>query len=28
MMMETVIYSREFLYVKELYETGKLGRIQ
>jgi predicted dehydrogenase len=28
MMMETVIYSREFLYVKELYITGKLGRIQ
>ena len=28
MMAETVIYSREFLYVKELYETGKLGRIQ
>jgi predicted dehydrogenase len=28
MMMETVIYSREFLYVKELFETGKLGRTQ
>ena len=28
MMMETVIYSREFLYIKELYETGKMGRIQ
>jgi predicted dehydrogenase len=28
MMMETVIYSREFLYVKELYTTGKLGRLQ
>lgn len=28
MMAETVIYSREFLYVKELYTTGKLGRIQ
>lgn len=28
MMMETVIYSREFLYVKELNETGKLGKIQ
>ncbi|MCC7207450.1 MAG: Gfo/Idh/MocA family oxidoreductase [Anaerolineae bacterium] len=28
MMMETVIYSREFLFVKELYTTGKLGRIQ
>jgi predicted dehydrogenase len=28
MMAETVIYSREYLYVKELYDTGKLGRIQ
>jgi predicted dehydrogenase len=28
MMAETVIYSREFLYVKELFETGKMGRIQ
>jgi predicted dehydrogenase len=28
MMMETVVYSREFLYVRELYTTGKLGRIQ
>jgi predicted dehydrogenase len=28
MMMETVIYSREFLFVKELYEKGELGRIQ
>ncbi len=28
MMMETVIYSREFLYVRELRDTGKLGRIQ
>ncbi|MDX2039360.1 MAG: Gfo/Idh/MocA family oxidoreductase [Isosphaeraceae bacterium] len=28
MMMETVVYSREYLFVKELYETGKLGRIQ
>jgi predicted dehydrogenase len=28
MMAETVIYSREFLFVKELYETGELGRIQ
>ncbi len=28
MMMETVVYSREFLYVKELYTTGKLGCIQ
>jgi predicted dehydrogenase len=28
MMMETVVYSREFLYIKELYEKGELGRIQ
>lgn len=28
MMMETVIYSREFLFVKEMYENGELGRIQ
>jgi len=28
MMMETTIYSREFLYVKELYTSGKMGRIQ
>lgn len=28
MMMETTIYSREFLFVKELYEKGELGRIQ
>lgn len=28
MMMETVVYAREFLYVKELYEKGKLGKIQ
>jgi len=28
MMMETVVYSREFLFVKELYERGDLGRIQ
>jgi predicted dehydrogenase len=28
MMMETVVYSREFLYIKELYETGALGKIQ
>ncbi len=27
MMMETVIYSREFLLVKEMYEKGELGRI-
>ncbi|MDA0749134.1 MAG: Gfo/Idh/MocA family oxidoreductase [Verrucomicrobia bacterium] len=28
MMMETVVYAREFLFVKELYEKGKLGKIQ
>ncbi len=28
MMMETVIYSREFLYVRELRDTDRLGRIQ
>ena len=28
MMMETVVYSREFLFVKELYDRGELGRIQ
>ena len=28
MMMETVIYSREFMFVRELYQSGKLGRIQ
>src|SRR4051795_9188965 len=26
--METVVYSREYLFVKELYDQGKLGRIQ
>jgi predicted dehydrogenase len=28
MMMETVVYSREFLFVKQLYESGKMGRLQ
>jgi len=28
MMMETVLYSREFLYMKELYESGELGKVQ
>ncbi len=28
MMMETAIYTREYLYVKNLVESGKLGRIQ
>ncbi len=27
-MMETVVYSREYLFVKELYDLGELGRIQ
>ncbi len=28
MMAETVVYSREFLFIKELYEKGELGTIQ
>lgn len=28
MMMETVVYAREFLFMKELYENGDLGKIQ
>jgi predicted dehydrogenase len=28
MMMETVVYAREYLFVKELYDRGELGRIQ
>lgn len=28
MMMETVVYSREFLFVKEMYGKGELGKIQ
>lgn len=28
MMMETVVYSREYLFAKDLYEKGVLGRIQ
>jgi len=28
MMMETVVYSREFLYVKSIYESGEMGRVQ
>lgn len=28
MMMETAIYTREFLFIRELVDTGKLGRIQ
>lgn len=28
MMAETVVYSREFLFIKELYDRGELGKIQ
>lgn len=28
MMMETVVYAREFLYMKELYDNGDLGKVQ
>jgi predicted dehydrogenase len=28
MMMETVVYAREFLFMKEIYEKGELGKIQ
>ena len=28
MMMETVVYSREFLFIKEMYEKGEMGRLQ
>ena len=28
MMAETVVYSREFLFIKELYDKGELGKIQ
>jgi predicted dehydrogenase len=28
MMMETVVYSREFLFIKDLYEKGELGKVQ
>ena len=28
MMMETVVYAREFLFIKDMYEKGKLGKIQ
>ncbi len=27
-MMETVVYSREYLYVKEMYDKGELGKLQ
>ncbi len=28
MMMETVVYAREFLFLKELHDSGQLGRLQ
>jgi predicted dehydrogenase len=28
MMAETVVYSREFLFIKEMYEKGELGKLQ
>jgi len=28
MMMETVVYAREFLFMKELHDTGELGKLQ
>lgn len=28
MMMETVVYAREFLFMKELYDNGDLGKVQ
>ena len=28
MMMETVVYAREFLFMKELYDNGTLGKVQ
>ncbi len=28
MMMETVVYAREFLFIKELYDRGDLGKLQ
>jgi predicted dehydrogenase len=28
MMMETVVYCREYLFVKEMYDKGELGRVQ
>lgn len=28
MMAETVVYSREFLFIKQMYEAGELGKIQ
>jgi predicted dehydrogenase len=28
MMMETVVYAREFLFMKEIYDNGELGKVQ
>jgi predicted dehydrogenase len=28
MMAETVVYSREYLFIKEMYKKGELGKIQ
>ena len=28
MMAETVVYSREFLFIKQMFETGELGKVQ
>jgi predicted dehydrogenase len=28
MMAETVVYSREFLFIKQMYQTGELGKLQ
>src|SRR5690349_9779940 len=28
MMAETVVYAREFLFIKQMYDTGELGKIQ
>src|SRR5437660_9214436 len=28
MMMETVVYAREFLFIKEMHQKGQLGKIQ
>jgi len=28
MMMETVVYAREYLFIKDLYDTGELGKLQ
>ncbi len=28
MMMETVLYTREFLFMKDMYDKGELGKLQ